>query len=160
MSANRTMTILFVCTGNTCRSPMAAAYFQHLCEAAEIDVSVESVGLAAFDGEPMNEAAAKTLNHEGVDTPTSYSRQLTDDHVAAADLIVTMTHAHLAQLQHSPVAAPEKTFTLMNFVDSKIDIDDPFGGGVDEYSQCLTTMKPALDALLEHVNKRLTEPEP
>ena len=160
MSANRTMTILFVCTGNTCRSPMAAAYFQQLCEAAEIDVSVESVGLAAFDGEPMSEAAAKTLNHEGVDTPTSRSHQLTDDHVAAADLIVTMTHAHLAQLQHSPVAAPEKTFTLMSFVDSKTDIDDPFGGSVDEYSQCLTTMKPALDALLEHINKRLTEPDP
>ena len=160
MSANRTMTILFVCTGNTCRSPMAAAYFQHLCEAADIDVSVESVGLAALDGEPMSEAAAKTLNHEGVDTPTSRSRQLTDDHVAAADLIVTMTHAHLAQLQHSTVAAPEKTFTLMSFVDSKSNVDDPFGGSVDEYSQCLTTMKPALDALLEHINKRLTEPDP
>jgi protein-tyrosine phosphatase len=159
MSANRTMTILFVCTGNTCRSPMAAAYFQHLCEAAEVDVSVESAGLTAFDGEPLSEAAAKALNREGVDTPTSRSRQLTDDHVTAADLIVTMTHAHLAQLQHSPVAAPEKTFTLMSFVDSKANIDDPFGGNVGEYRQCLTTMKPALDALLEHVNKRLTEPD-
>lgn len=160
MSANRTMTILFVCTGNTCRSPMAAAYFQQLCEAAKIDVSVESVGLTAFDGEPMSAASAKALHHEGVDKPTSRSRQLTADHVAAADLIVTMTHEHLAQLQHAPVAAPEKTFTLMSFVDSKTDIDDPLGGSVDEYSQCLTTMKPALDALLEHVNKRLTEPDP
>ena len=160
MSANRTMTILFVCTGNTCRSPMAAAYFQHLCKAAEIDVAVESVGLTALDGEPMSKASAKALSHEGVDAPTSRSRQLTGDHVAAANLVVTMTQAHLAQLQQSPVAAPEKTFTLMSFVDRKTDIDDPFGGSVDEYSQCLATMKPALDALLEHVNKRLTEPAP
>ncbi|WP_270166322.1 low molecular weight protein arginine phosphatase [Paenibacillus sp. SYP-B4298] len=111
--------ILFVCTGNTCRSPMAEALLRHKSKAQGVAIEVRSAGVSTVDGLPVSAHAAKTLaqlnvQHDGV------SRALTAEAVAWADLILTMTAGHKRHLLERYPQAVDKAHTLREFVE-----DDP-----------------------------------
>lgn len=122
--------ILFVCTGNTCRSAMAAAIMNDIAEKNDLNILIDSAGIFASIGQKASEEAIKAMEEMNIDLSSHRSKPLTDELINMADVILTMTNAHkqlIAQM------APEKVFTLSEYAGGETDIIDPFGGDIEEY---------------------------
>ena len=138
--------ILFVCTGNTCRSPMCAALFND--RYAGLTAQAESAGLAA-DGSPITPEAAEALREAGIrsfgrnDYRSHRSRTVTQTDVERADRIVGVTASHAFRLMLLFPQAASKITSL------PLEIADPYGGSLDEYRQCLKQIDEALRNLFE-----------
>lgn len=144
------MDILFVCTGNTCRSPMAEAIFNHLHTEAAF---ARSAGLAAFEGSRAAGNTLKVLDENKI-RKNHRARQVGEQDVLAADYIFTMTQGHKVMLMDLYPAAADKIFTLKEFVNGKgsdPDIRDPFGGDVAVYRDTFRE----LEELILRLNKML-----
>ena len=145
---------MFVCTGNTCRSPLAEALFRKLAEdaapggadaLAAAGVRILSAGLAAGRGGPASPESVALAEDAGADLSRHRSRPLTPELLDEADRVFTMTAAHRAAiLRHRPDAADR--VTLLD--PDGADIPDPLGGGFDEYEACRDAIGRGLDALL------------
>ena len=107
--------ILLVCTGNTCRSPMAEALFRRMAEARGIPVKVKSAGVAAMAGQPMSRHAADVLRTKGLDPSGFRSSELTEADVEWADAILTMTANHKRHVLERFPSAVDKTHALKEF---------------------------------------------
>ncbi|WP_174614945.1 low molecular weight protein arginine phosphatase [Virgibacillus ihumii] len=105
------MNILFVCTGNTCRSPMAEALIRHIIP----DVNVQSAGIFAVDDQRPNSKAIKALEHKNIPID-SRSQPVTDILLDWADLVITMTTQHKQSLIMQHPDFQEKYFTLKEYV--------------------------------------------
>ncbi|RYG71704.1 low molecular weight protein arginine phosphatase [Lentibacillus lipolyticus] len=105
------MKILFVCTGNTCRSPMAEALLKHRMPSAE----VQSAGIFAVKGQRPNEMAMDVLKQKGVSMDTA-SQPVTDELLDWADLVLTMTTQHKQSLILEHPDFQEKLYTLKEYV--------------------------------------------
>ena len=139
------MNIYLICTGNTCRSPMAEA----ILRSRNIDqVTVRSAGIHASNGMPIS-SNARALIEEGGMPYTPISRAVTTADVEWADVILTMTNAHKSALLYSFPRASGKTFTLKNFVepDSMDNVQDPYGGNLETYGQTFDELSSLIDAL-------------
>lgn len=110
--------ILFVCTGNTCRSPMAEAMLRQLAADRGLELEVKSAGVSAWDGTPMSDHAASVLKEHNIEGYETFaSTALSDAEVAWADLILTLTVGHKRHvLQRFPTAA-DKTYTLREYAE-------------------------------------------
>ncbi len=146
------MRVLFVCTGNICRSPMAEAYFRHLCDADGLaDIEVMSAGLCVFEGGQASDVALKVLEKENVVLDNFESSPVDESLLRDADAVVSMTNSHNLELKSLFPEDGNKFCTLLSYVNSEEDVSDPYGGDIAEYTACLEKMKPALHALLKHI---------
>src|SRR5262245_30487600 len=131
--------ILFVCTGNVCRSPMAEGLFRHAM-AGRGDYRVLSAGLGAVEGQPPTPHSVMAMRELGVDISQQRSRVLTAELVRGADYIFGMTHSHVDTICLLYPSAAEKTFLLREFDDTldpfEKDISDPIGGSYEVYVNC------------------------
>jgi len=146
------MNILFICTGNTCRSPMAEVYFKHLCQ-NEDNIQVKSAGLATADGIPISPESQLVLEGENIKCIFEGSTYLTCKLTEWADKIICMTYNHVDSLIMRFPLAQSKTRTLLSYIDSSNDVSDPFGAGKKEYQKCFKIMKPALKELHKKLSK-------
>ena len=109
--------ILFVCTGNTCRSPMAEAILRELARGRNKELEVRSAGVSTVDGLPVSVHAQTVLRRIGI-ARTGTSTALDGGSIGWADLILTMTTGHKRHLLQRFPQAVDKTYTLKEFVDS------------------------------------------
>jgi protein-tyrosine-phosphatase len=127
--------ILFVCTGNICRSPLAEALLLREVAARDLDgVRVASAGTGAWDGAPASEGAYLIGLEHALDLSAHRARLLTRDMVRSADLIFTMSRHHRARVQE---LEPEARVLLLGEYAGRTgpeaEVSDPFGGDLDVY---------------------------
>jgi glycine hydroxymethyltransferase len=149
-------TILFVCTGNVCRSPMAEGMLEQLLKGRS-DVQAMSAGLGALDGLPPSEAAVEAMAEIGVDISHYRSQSLRAHLVDQADFIFAMTRQQLDTIQTLFPAAAEKAFLLREFEETRPgeskDIFDPIGQPIDVYRQTRDQIRQALPGILEFIDQ-------
>ena len=158
------MNILFVCTGNTCRSSMAEGLFRHMIieNGLEDEINVESAGVYALSGESASNQAIEAMRKQSIDISNHRSRQLTKEMIENADLILTMTNSHKKAILSMDNRAREKTYTLTEYAYGEgrnTDIMDPYGAPVQVYEKSLIEIKNALIKILEKINIKNKEEE-
>lgn len=143
------MNILFVCTGNTCRSPMAAGLMNKIAIEEDLDVRIESAGLFAAEGSPASDEAIEAMKKYDVDLSDHRAKQITPELIEKSDVILTMTAAQKMLLAE---VAADKTYTLCEYAGTEGDIADPFGGDLEEYEEVAQMIYFALQSISEKLN--------
>ena len=153
------MKVLFVCTANLCRSPMAAEYLRHrLVHAGLGHVLVDSAGLPGIEGSPPLPESIAVLREHGLDLARHRSRRVRPSDVRSADLIVVMGAEHRERLVHAfPEAAP-KVVLLRSFEGgggerrrSAPDLDDPAGLDEQAVRDSFACIRACIDGLVLHL---------
>ena len=142
--------VLFVCTGNTCRSPMAEALLK-LALPADSPWRAASAGLAACAGCPASEAALHVVEEVGGDLRDHRSQPVSPELVQKAAAIVAMTEAHAQQLLALYPAARDKLFLMRSFdpgAPLQSNVSDPFCGCIGEYRACRDLIRKAIPGLV------------
>lgn len=145
--------ILFVCTGNTCRSPMAAALFNRLAplELHGHEYEAVSAGLSAINDAPASRNAVKAMdNYPGADLTRHRSRLLSYYDIESAFLVLTMCRSHKQQILSMYPEAYQKVCTLKEYAyGMAADIKDPYGGDESAYRQSADEIAQAIEKLVE-----------
>ena len=145
------MKIIFVCSGNTCRSPMAECAFEEMLkEEGVTGVEVESRGVVANVGAPISENARKALENAEIPLKEHVATQITIEDIQNADLVICMTERHKMRLGSLP-----KVFTLGQMTGCG-DIVDPYGKDEATYRECLAGILAALQKLMPIIKRQLT----
>ncbi len=149
-------TILFLCTGNVCRSPMAEGLFRHAVKGRG-EFRVLSAGLGAIDGQPPTSHSVQAMREIGIDIVSQRSRALTSELVRSADLILGMTHSHTDTVALLYPQAAEKTFLLREFDETlepyEKDISDPIGSSYSIYVECRDQIEQGIVTLLKFMEQ-------
>ena len=144
------MKIMFVCSGNTCRSPMAQAIMMDALKKRNIEnVYVSSSGLFCREGDPISSGAKNALNSMGIDFEST-SKALTKDDINNCDYIICMTPSHKKALDG--VVPSDKLFT-MNELSEMGDISDPFGQSDEVYLKTASQIKSAINVIISKIIK-------
>ncbi len=155
MEHTKTKRILFVCTGNICRSPLAAALLQRALAQRGIDgLEVASAGTGAWDGAPVSEGAYLVGLERGLDLSAHRARLLTRELVDQADLILTMARHHRARVDE--LGGEARVFVLGEYAGREGDaaeVSDPFGGDLEVYRDTCVELEALIDAAVERIVK-------
>lgn len=140
--------ILFVCTGNTCRSPLAEHLLRH--KAGE-RFDIKSAGVAATDGDAASKHVQTLLKEKGIDH-THQAQMVTQELLDWADVVLTMTEGHLQHLQQLFPGKVAQMGTLKSYVqpeEANVNISDPFGGPEMVYRLTMEEIESLLDLLIK-----------
>lgn len=149
--------ILFVCSGNTCRSPMAEALFSKLAEEDQainaLDFEVLSAGLYTRDGLPASPEAIAAMKWKGIDLSKHKTQQVYPDLLRDADIILVMTESHRQVLLERFPDQLEKVFTIGEFAGYDNEIADPFGRNQDVYMETAQQLENILYKVIDKLKK-------
>lgn len=152
------MRVLFVCSGNICRSAMAAAYFRHRTRfCSRDDLEIDSAGTLNIDGWPASVEAIEVMRESGVDLGRHRSRGIGRDDVEGADWIVVMTQGHLEELARRFPGSGATRVLLRAFEAGPTaqldppDLDDPIGQPMGFYREQLPMLTRCLDHFALHL---------
>lgn len=149
------MNVLFVCTGNTCRSPLA----ERLALAAAArrgisDFTASSAGTNAWDGSPASDGALLVGMERQLDLAPHRSRNLTREMVAAADLVLVMSPAHLEPVRQ--LGGAGKTHLIDEYASGgevSSGVNDPFGGDLDGYREAADKLQQTIEGMFDRLSR-------
>lgn len=170
--AHQPYCVMTVCTGNICRSPMAEIVLRDRFDAAGLSgrVVVDSTGISAEEhGNPVDRRARRVLAEHGYDTGDGHhARQVRPSDLVSRDLVLAMTTQHARALRRlhgdgnvrmyrsfdpaAPAVPPERA----ERDEHRLDIDDPWYGGMQDFEDCLAQIEAAADGVVEFVRQELT----
>ena len=153
MTAERPMRIIFICTGNTCRSPMAEALMRRSLEArGHRNVEVSSAGIGAWDGAPASEGSLLVGLENGLDLSQHRARLLTPEMARTADLVLAMSMQQRDRA--AALGAGDRAHTLAGFAavsGSGPDVQDPFGSDLEAYRATYRQLEELVDAVAARI---------
>jgi protein-tyrosine-phosphatase len=152
------MKVLFLCSGNICRSPMAAEYFrQRASQSGLSHVVVDSAGTLGIVGSPASAEAIAAMREEGIDLTSHRSKGLTGSMLRSTDLVVAMAHDHVDYLAHHHPDEPARRLLLRAFEQAPQpdpnapDLEDPIGKPLKAYRDLLPVIRRSVDHLILHL---------
>ena len=154
------MHLLFVCTGNTCRSPLAEGIARRLIVARGLpDLEVSSAGTSAWPDAPASDGSLLVAMEHGVDLGDHRARQLSPELVAGADLILTMGPHHLERVE--ALGGAGRSWLLTAFAAGTASgrpVSDPFGGDLDVYRATFDELEREIGGILDRVEADRSRP--
>ncbi|CAK0762111.1 Low molecular weight protein-tyrosine-phosphatase [Azospirillaceae bacterium] len=151
--------VLFVCTGNICRSPTAEGVFRHRARLAELGdmVLADSAGIGDWHtGEPPDHRSILTARGRGYEIGDLRARQVTRRDFSQFDLLLGMDRDHVAALRRmAPPKSVERARLFLDFSDTfqGRDVPDPYYGGQDGFEDVVTLIESGVEGLLQHIRQ-------
>lgn len=143
------MDIVFVCTGNTCRSPMAEGMFRVLGGEEKLGLQAASAGLFVHEGMSATQYAVEAMKEYGADLSGHHARQITAEIVEQAKYLFCATAAHYDHLLQMFPEAEHKIYLLM-----QTDLNDPFGGSLQTYRNCAAQLNEGIKMLIGQLEEK------
>lgn len=154
------MQVLLVCSGNTCRSPMAEALLRRLLtDAGRPDITVGSAGTAAIDGAPASEGAYLVGLEQGLDLSGHRARLLSPVLLSEADLVLTMSRGHVNRIEQ--LGGAQHVFLLGEYAGlggASAEVRDPYGSDVEQYRATLAQLRVMLAAVRDRLTGHAPQP--
>lgn len=139
--------IMFICSGNTCRSPLAEGLFKKYLDDNKItDIEVGSAGVGAFPGDEVSINSILVAGSRGVDISNHRAKNVNPEHILTTDLFVCMTDSHKKALIRS---CDESKIMVLN-------VSDPFGRPVEVYEECAKQLERKFPEILEIIENTVT----
>lgn len=145
--------ILFVCTGNLCRSPMAAGLLQKRLEEQGLEdrYRVSSAGVWAVDDKPASSSAIAVMAERGIDISSHVARTVSAEDMAEADLVLVMSQEHAAFLKNTWPQYAWKIRRLSEMIGKRKDVTDPYRGPIEDYRATADTLAGYIDRGLARI---------
>ncbi len=147
------MNIVFVCTGNTCRSPMAEGFMKKIFAENNISGYVISRGLAVQPYSSVSEYSVISAMELGADIGSHIPKQLSVSDIKEADYVFCMTIAHKLHITEVVAGCSDKVFCISEFSESG-DVDDPYGGNLEQYRCCARQLNEAVKNIFKKIVDR------
>ena len=141
--------VLFVCTGNTCRSPMAEGLFESMAKESGLSSSAKSAGLFVMPGSRVSQNSVTVMAEQNIDISGHVPTQIDMGMIEESDLILTMSESHKQAILSAAPGA--NVYTLSEYAGEKADISDPFGGSEQIYRECGVQIKDRIEKIIKRL---------
>lgn len=159
MNHDHTPSVLFICTGNICRSPTAHALLLHKAAARGLDIRVDSAAVSGEEiGNPPDPRALTELRRRGVPMPDHRARRVTVDDFQRYDLVLGMTASHVDALRRLAPGSADRIGLLMDYAGGERDVDvpDPWYGSARDFVEAFDMIELGVDGVLRQLTGQTT----
>ncbi len=150
------MNIMFVCTGNTCRSAMAEGLAKKLVDEKKLDINVSSSGIFAMKGEHASFNSVAIMKEYDVDIVTHTATPIEESNIEKMDYIFGATYGHKSQIIARYPDLKDKVYTMKEFAGlskdgNEMDISDPWGFDINTFRMCAAEISLCVDKIIEKI---------